>query len=273
MRRGAVNPSGQKPSRARAAEPAPPGSTGRTDDRRPRVRRGRPPRSDREKRELFFDVAETLFARFGFRKTTVEDVCREARASKRTFYSLFTDKVDLMAQVMMSVSTTTIERWREGHAPGERAADRLGRFLDGYVAMVRDHPMLGIVLQEVHPVQALGSIHEQPQFAPVAEALSETFAYGQSTGEFRDLDPGRVTWIIFALLDSLYCLIPPDGDLPSPLRDPALAEEVRTFIFQAVLAPGAKRPAGAPQRNEGMRAAGKRRGRVRREGKDTERER
>jgi len=191
---------------------------------------------------LFFDAAESLFARYGFRKTTVEDICRQAGASKRTFYSLFADKVDLMAQLMMALSTNTIAQWRATHGTGDRAADRLSRFLDRYASMMTDHPMFGVVLQEVHPVQALGALHERPQFAPVVEALSETFAYGRSTGEFRNVDPDRVTWIVFALLDSLYCLIPPDGQLPSPLRDEALAEELRTFIFQAVLAPGAAQP-------------------------------
>jgi len=43
------------------------------------------------KRGRFFSTAEPLFERFGYRKTTIEDVCRAAGMSKRTFYELFKD--------------------------------------------------------------------------------------------------------------------------------------------------------------------------------------
>jgi AcrR family transcriptional regulator len=46
-------------------------------------------------RESILDAARTLLARQGYRKTSMEDVGREAGLSRRTLYLHFADKRDL----------------------------------------------------------------------------------------------------------------------------------------------------------------------------------
>ena len=59
------------------------------------TRRGRPKLDVSKKREAILTAAAELFRTFGFNKVSVDEVCKEARSSKMTFYRQFKDKADL----------------------------------------------------------------------------------------------------------------------------------------------------------------------------------
>ena len=65
----------------------------------------------KQKHTRLFEAAEPLFVRYGYRKTTVEEICRSAGVSKRTFYDLFRDKADFFGHLMLHVSEVEIEQW------------------------------------------------------------------------------------------------------------------------------------------------------------------
>jgi AcrR family transcriptional regulator len=52
-----------------------------------------------KKREQIVRTAEGLFSRFGAKRVTVEEVCREAEVSKMTFYKYFPNKVELVRNI------------------------------------------------------------------------------------------------------------------------------------------------------------------------------
>ncbi len=52
-----------------------------------------------KKREQIIRTAESLFSRFGARRVTVEEICREANVSKMTFYKYFPNKVELVRRI------------------------------------------------------------------------------------------------------------------------------------------------------------------------------
>ena len=58
--------------------------------------RKRPPS---RKRAQIIQTAERLFARFGSKRVTVEEICREADVSKMTFYKYFPNKVALVQTI------------------------------------------------------------------------------------------------------------------------------------------------------------------------------
>ncbi len=55
-----------------------------------------PSGADREKHESILAAAERLFVRYGFKKTTIEDVATEAGVGKGTIYSYFRGKEELL---------------------------------------------------------------------------------------------------------------------------------------------------------------------------------
>jgi AcrR family transcriptional regulator len=58
-------------------------------------KRGRPSK----KKEQIIRTAESLFSRFGAKRVTVEEICREAGVSKMTFYKYFTNKIELVRRI------------------------------------------------------------------------------------------------------------------------------------------------------------------------------
>ncbi|RKY64987.1 MAG: TetR/AcrR family transcriptional regulator [Candidatus Latescibacterota bacterium] len=53
-----------------------------------------------ERREHILKAAQELFARFGFRKTTMEDVAKAARIAKATLYYYFKSKENILQELI-----------------------------------------------------------------------------------------------------------------------------------------------------------------------------
>ncbi len=65
------------------------------------------------KRRQMIDTGYALFWKFGIRRVTVEEICREARVSKMTFYKNFKNKIDLVKAI---IDKMTEERMAQYHS-------------------------------------------------------------------------------------------------------------------------------------------------------------
>lgn len=186
------------------------------------------------KRQRFFDAAEPLFQRFGFRKTTVEDVCRSAGMSKRTFYELFRDKRDLLQQLVEAVLNAKTAAWEAALVEDMDPLDRLHSFLDLYAAIVREHPFLRVLFEDLELMRTFGARTEEIRASQVGGPLDRILREGVAAGRFRQLDPRAALWVVFSILDTVYLLMPTVMDTPGPLEDPVLAEEMKQFIVRGL---------------------------------------
>ncbi|MBO4370877.1 MAG: TetR/AcrR family transcriptional regulator [Paludibacteraceae bacterium] len=50
-------------------------------------------------RSMILKTAEALFVKFGIRSVSIDDICKEIQISKKTFYTEFEQKADLVAEV------------------------------------------------------------------------------------------------------------------------------------------------------------------------------
>lgn len=53
--------------------------------------------------KIILDSAKNLFWKHGFRRVTVEEICKKAGISKMTFYRYFENKIDLAKSVFLNV--------------------------------------------------------------------------------------------------------------------------------------------------------------------------
>ena len=87
----------------------------------------------------------------GFQRTTLADVVREARASRRTFYAHFTDPTDCYLALLESVSRQNISAVAEAISgdgtPEERLDAAVGSYLD---ALERDPLLTRSFFRELH---------------------------------------------------------------------------------------------------------------------------
>jgi AcrR family transcriptional regulator len=69
-------------------------------------------------------TAHDLFWKYGYRRVSIEEICREAKASKMTFYRFFPNKLELAKAVFDSVIDESLLKFRkiikEDSVPSEK---------------------------------------------------------------------------------------------------------------------------------------------------------
>lgn len=65
------------------------------------------------KRELILKTGKELFWKFGFKRVTIEEICKEAGISKMTFYKFFSNKINLVQTIMDVVMQESLGRYNE----------------------------------------------------------------------------------------------------------------------------------------------------------------
>lgn len=64
------------------------------------------------KRDLILETGKTLFWKFGYKRVTIEEICKEAGVSKMTFYKYFTNKIDLVKTIMDDILRVSLEKYK-----------------------------------------------------------------------------------------------------------------------------------------------------------------
>jgi AcrR family transcriptional regulator len=213
--------------------------------------RGRPKlRSDEEQMEIIVDQARRLFVRDGFGSTTVDEVAKVCRISKRTLYRLFPSKIDLFAAMLDRFDSSVLDLSSDFDTlPLAQALERVFRldiddaeenrrraFVQLVMVEVRRSPELGIML---------GNRGEQ-----VRQQLAGWIERQQRRGRLAVDDSQSAAR---ALMDMVFGAVAmrPDGTEPSWPSRAALQRHLRLCL--AIFARGVA--AGKPRRdNKTLRA-------------------
>ena len=188
-----------------------------------------------DRREDLLAAAARRFVAVGIRKTTMEDIAREARAGKATLYRHFGNKdavIDALLEREAERFVRALERGARGH--GSVAGEIEGAFLAG-VRFFVEHPVLtkgrdeepGILLPRI---TAGGG----PLVQRGLELFSGLIAAGVDSGELRRVDPAAAAEVVVRLILS-YFSFPP---IYVRVDDPA---EAATFA-EALVAGGLRAP-------------------------------
>ena len=68
---------------------------------------------DDQKLKEIVIAAKKLFWKFGFKRVTIEEVCREANVSKMTFYKHFKNKMELIKYLLNFIFEKSIKKYRQ----------------------------------------------------------------------------------------------------------------------------------------------------------------
>jgi AcrR family transcriptional regulator len=80
------------------------------------------------KRDQILKTGQQLFWKFGFRRVTVEEICREAGVSKMTFYKFFPNKQELASAILDKVfdeSLMKIKMIRDEHESADKTLKKM----------------------------------------------------------------------------------------------------------------------------------------------------
>ena len=187
-----------------------------------------------KKREAILDAAEQAFATRGFKKTSIDEVARQAGVGKGTVYMACESKADLLYQCVVRDLHAWAAQINRFVDPRKPASEILATMARTGVVYLAEHPLVRELFSGVHQ----GTL---PDWTDRFEDLrtmgrttvAQVLQMGIRQGEFRsDLDVEETAALIQDITHSGYILY---GDLWA--KDVSLAEG-RIGAFTALLLDG-----------------------------------
>ncbi len=159
--------------------------------------------SGQVKQEII-DAAARLFARYGFKKTSIDDVAVAARIGKGSVYLHFASKEELFAEVVRRMSERTWDALAVAVKRAHYPAGKVRAFIDAKLTTVaklaEQHGVQEEAVLEFLPAaRAYRGTHDVREHAYLAEVLRE----GNASGAFAVEDPDRLATGIIACLTAL----------------------------------------------------------------------
>ena len=149
------------------------------------------------KREAILDVAAGLFARYGFRKTSVADIIRDAGVARATVYKYFSTKEDIFHAVIRREMQDMLCRVREEVEKESTTRDRLRAAVLTHAAEIRKkvnvYRVTTTALSDIIP-------RSEKEVARLAEESLSVYAWilseGVKAGEVAVDDVETTAWSI-----------------------------------------------------------------------------
>ena len=191
---------------------------------------------DQDRQTALYDAALPIFGRFGYRKTTIEEICREAGISKRTFYAEYQDKKDFFGRLVLPLALAFTLEWKDAVADEPSAAVRIERYIDHYVASCRSTPLFGVIFENDESREAVDQAFNEDSCKPLCQNLAPAIEMGTASGEFRAVDVETMTTIIGLAMDSIFCILPQLFRNTNVETDDAFVREFKGFVINGLLA-------------------------------------
>jgi AcrR family transcriptional regulator len=172
----------------------------------------------------------------GYRETTVADVVRIARTSRRTFYQHFADRDACFLALFEQTAQRTIELVAAAVNSAEPWDQQIDRALDAYIESVTQRPALQLsFVRELPGLAGVGAVRQRAmleRFAQMLVDLVESSRRGQPELEARPLPLDVAIIIVGGLRELLVHSIEQGRDLHE-LRDSS--RQVVRAILAAVV--------------------------------------
>ena len=81
-----------------------------------------------DRKEQIIQAAKELLSKFGFKKTTMEDIARAARMAKATLYYYFTSKEDILREIIQREGETLRKELEEAVRNANTAKEKLEKY-------------------------------------------------------------------------------------------------------------------------------------------------
>jgi len=108
-----------------------------------------------EFRQRLLDGLGASIAEHGYRRTTVADIVRRARTSRRTFYAHFSDKEACFVALLTDASAQMIRQISAAVDPAAPWAGQVRQAVEAWIACVESQP--AITLSWIRDVPSLGT--------------------------------------------------------------------------------------------------------------------
>jgi AcrR family transcriptional regulator len=189
----------------------------------------------RTKKEQIVSTGDRLFSRYGLRRVTVEEICREAGVSKVTFYKYFGNKLELFKHIWTGWSDEIYERLQEMERGGASFAERMRAIVEYKVELTsRMNPeFIEDLIQSGHELEKfIVELRENTM-----KRFLDFVSNAKASGEMRDVRPE----FLLAVLNMFGELIK-NKDLRRQYPDDVeFIREINDFFFFGIIPCGEQR--------------------------------
>jgi AcrR family transcriptional regulator len=174
------------------------------------------------KREQIIRAAESLFSRFGAKRVSVEEICREAGVSKMTFYKYFRNKVELVRRIKESWVEEGFEKFDRINAMDIPFPEKINLMIQWKVEFTSR-----VNAEFIRELVSIDDVVDRAK-----RRYLENITHAQERGEIRsDINP-EFLWIV---TEKLYELVKEESWRSVFSDFSQFQEQIRTLIFFGLL--------------------------------------
>ena len=183
------------------------------------------------KRDLILRTGKELFWKFGFKRVTIEEICKEAGVSKMTYYKYFSNKLDLVKTLMDTILQESLEQYRriiDSDVPyPEKVVQMIQLKRDNVQTMSNEFFRDYVQSADPEMINYLNQLTQEN-----LQMFVNDFAKAQKEGDIRkDLKVGFIMYIMNHLVEMTH-----DNQLLDMYDKPEdLVMEITNFIFYGIL--------------------------------------
>lgn len=174
-------------------------------------------------KERIAEVFEKHLGRYGYAKTTLDEVAREMHISKKTIYAYFDSKRDIYAYLVEGMAAREKMRMAAAVAMLPTYAARVEAVVTNVLEMGRTHVNETTETEWVQELEIAGDAFRKAN----GDLLRELVEAGMAAGEFPEGDPVLVEKMVAAMVVEYLMMVNAD---PSYDRDAELKKRIRAFI-------------------------------------------
>lgn len=174
-------------------------------------------------RQRLLDGLADSIAERGYRASTVADIVRAARTSKRTFYDHFSSKEECFLELLRADNEALAQRIRGEVDPQADWQDQIRQAVQAYVAQIRSRPE--VTLSWIRELPSLGEVARPAQRRGL-DLMSSLLVELSGSPGFRRADLPALTpalaVILLGGLRELTALAVEDGNDIGVITEPAV---------------------------------------------------
>jgi AcrR family transcriptional regulator len=152
-------------------------------------------------RDGILSAARRRFLRFGPRKTTMDEVAREAGCSRTTLYAHFRNMEDLYGNLLQQDAEEFIHESESVLDSGDSARKKIRRIVELTRSTYARNPVLKLAVSGDAEMclEPVAHAFTREQERHIVGLLSRVLAEGVEEGALRPIDPERVAYLMFHL--------------------------------------------------------------------------
>jgi AcrR family transcriptional regulator len=174
-------------------------------------------------KEQIADVFEKYFSRYGYAKTTLDEIAREMHISKKTIYAHFDGKREIFAYLVGRRAASEKTRLAASIAMLPTYAARIEALMSQVIALGRAHVEETTENEWIQEFEIAAEAYR----SAIGDVMREVLQAGMDAGEFPKGDADFVQRMLDAMVVEYLKMVNAD---PTYDRDDELLERTRRFI-------------------------------------------